>query len=345
MNKFLTLSVVAVALALNGCKSVSTSTDATAPAAAKSGFMGLTTNADLTVTTPAAFKETGKVVIGGFKVAFVESKRDSAKAGGGLLSSGFGGKSTALMMLNGIDSDTKQAITDKAYADFISTLKAEGFTVTDRKQYTSTPEYVKTKTYDSPYTTDSSMLSKYGTTTYYQPTGFEAMRIYMGEIDKVMGGIGFSHPNNAAVAYTSETGNKLLNVVYVIDFSNADASGGSFKSTSFVKVGQGLSLQAGTSKMQLIGGHAGTFSTANGSIALGQPIYSLEKFGDVVSASSNTEKTVEKLTNVASLLGGMGSNITTKFDVNADAEKYQAVALEITGKANEAIVGKMKSLK
>ena len=95
-------------------------------AEAKSGFLGMQKTDAIVATTPAAFKNANNVVIGSFLVGFATYKTDSAKAGGGLTGNGFGGKSTAKSTLNGISDATMQAITDKAYNDFVASLKAKG---------------------------------------------------------------------------------------------------------------------------------------------------------------------------------------------------------------------------
>ena len=70
------------------------------------------------IDKPAAMNASKQVVVGSFVVAFLTERRDSAKAGGGLLGSGFGGKSSARSTLAGLTDADFQAATDAATIGF-----------------------------------------------------------------------------------------------------------------------------------------------------------------------------------------------------------------------------------
>ena len=234
----------------------------------KSGFMGLSVNDTVEVTTPAAFAEKQQVVIGGFKVGFNDSKRLQNKAKGTFLSSASGGKSTGLVKLEGVSTEAMQAITDKAYSDFVNQLKLQGYTVVDRGNFTGHTSYQKTKEYDFPYKDDNSgLLSSYGTMVYYSPREIGPKQpIFLGEIEGVTGGFGFANPMNAVAAYGEETGIPVLNVTYLVDF--AGAGGHESVWSSSLAVGQLLSVDRGV--VGIGSGQGGTFSKKIGNMRLGQ---------------------------------------------------------------------------
>lgn len=336
----LLLAVVALAACVS-----STSDGVMTPETRKGGFAGLSTNANIKAATPAAFKEKQKVVIGGFKVGFNESKRMSKKAGGGLLGGGFGGKSTGLVKLEGAGGATKQEITDKVYKDFIAQLQANGYQVVARSEFTSSEYYQGTKTYDFPYVDDNSgLLSSYGAGSYYSPRAIGSKQpIFMGEIQGVTGGIGFSNPGNAAAEFGVATGISVLNVTYFVDFAGSDGHGSYWSSTSSLKVGQMLSVDQGF--VGITTGHGGTFSKNIGNLTLGQAIASDKEFATIEETSSAAEKGVGTAVNVASALLGGGTNQMKKYTYKTTPTKYKSASIDILTQANASFVEKMVSLR
>lgn len=346
--KFSSLMTTAAAvLFLAGCMGGPSASGGIAQGATqKSGFMGLKTNGAVEAVTPAAFKGAEKVVIGNFVVGFATYTTDSAKAGGGLLGNGFGGKSTAKSTLTGIDAATMQAITDAAYADFVRQLQAQGYTVAPRDGLLADARFAKSTQMDSPFNDSTGGIFGGGSkTTYVAPRALGSIRPFMGDIPGTMGGMGFSNPTVAASEYASKSGEKILSVVYLLDFSNAESYGGWHRQSSAVQVGQGLTVVPGTSKVSLIGGQSGTFSSANGSIAIGQPITSQTAFADISDATSDAAKATEIATNVIGVLGGIGSNSSRQFTFAARPGDYTAAAHDVTGQATRLLVGQMAALR
>jgi len=309
----------------------------------KGGFMGLATNDALEVDTPKAFSGTTKVVIGGFKVGFNESKRLSNKASGTFLSSGFGGKSTGLVKLEGVDPEILQEITDRAYQDFQDGLTALGYTILPRSEFLSHAGYSGTKEYDFPYVSDNSgIFSSYGIGTFHSPRAIGPKQpIFLNEIDGVTGGIGFSNPMNAVAKFGEDTGIPVLNVTYLVDFAGAGGHAG--VSYSSLTVGQLMSVDKGI--VGIGSGYMGTFSTKVGKITLGQPIGSDIPFATVSNTTSDVAVGVETATNVFSALLGGGTNQMREFVFQADPAKYQEAALDVLTKANKAFGEKMASLR
>ena len=307
------------------------------------GVFGLTTNDQVTVQTPAAFKGIQKVVVGGFKVGFNDSKRLKNEAKKTFLDSGRGGVSTGLAKLEGVTSDAMQEITNRAYDDFVKVLQANGYEVVPRSQFTNHEGYKGTKEYQFPYKEDNSgFLSSYGTATFYSPKQIGNMQpIFMGDIDGVTGGFGFANPMNAVGKFGEATGIAVVNVSLFVDF--AAAGGTSSFSGSTLKVGQLLSVDKGF--IGIGSGYGSTFSTKVGSMSLGQAIGSKSEFAKVEMTSSDTNIVIETGLNTLSALAGMGTNQAREFVVSADESKYKEGASEVLSKAAESFVLKMVSLK
>lgn len=324
------------ALALMSACAVQGTDAGTRPEEASGGLFGLSKADDLQVDTAAAFKDKKEVVIGGFHVAFLEEKKASNKAGGGLLGSGFGGKSSANMELKGVETAQFQAITETAYADFVARLKAAGYTVADRSVLANHDDFKGVSSEPSPIEEESNLLGMGVTQTVVAPASIG--KIYDG-------GFGFSNPQVGAIGFADKTGTPVIFVTYTVDFANkAGGHGGYWSNTSSLEVGQGISLPPGGG-LTFVGGQAGTFSSANGSIKLGQPVSSDETFGEVLNTNSEGYVAAEAAVNVIGLLGGVGSNQSRSFDVKADPAKYQAVASKVLADANGKLVGKMVSLR
>lgn len=344
MNKFaLTSTAILSVFLLTGCITPNSATQsAMAPDRASGGFLGLSEAEDVSVQTAEAFKGTNQVVIGSFKVGFVESKADKAKAGGGLMGNGFGGKSTAKLKIENLDAATKQQITDAAYSDFVQKLEAQGYKVVERSALVNNEAFAGAKIYDAPVQQDNSgILSDYGMTSYYAPSEFGGKTpVFPGEIIGESGGFAFANPMMGAAKFAEATGIRVLNVSYVMDFANASKHGGSFTSSSSVNVGQGLSVVPGA-VLGITGGQGGTFSTAMGSIRTGQPIYSTEEFGTIADTTTDTHKGVEMATNVIGMLGGIGTNISREYVVQADPVRYQTIATQLASNVNNTFVTTM----
>lgn len=133
-----------VALGLTAC-SVTSTNEVMKPAEQRGGFMGLSTADEIKVEREAPFKGAQKVAIASFKIGFVHGKIESRKAG-----RGYGGKSSAGIKLKGVEQGTMQAITDAAYADFVTRMKQAGYTLVDRATLKAQADFAKAKPETSP---------------------------------------------------------------------------------------------------------------------------------------------------------------------------------------------------
>lgn len=343
---FFTLGASAVLL--SGCMGGPSSTNGIVQGQTqKGGFLGLQTKDNVEVTSADAFKGVDDVVIGGFTVGFGTYKTDSRKAGGGLTGSGFGGKSTAKSELKGIDDATLQAITETAYSKFVADLKAKGYNVVDRSKLADYEAFASTNTYDAPYEdSNGGIFGKSSVTKYFVPAAFNGkMRSFMGDIPGFTGGFGFSNPYLGASKFAKETGTHVLSVVMVLDFANSDGYGGWGSTSSGVTVGQGMTLMPNYTKLNLIGGDSGTFSSANGALTLGQPITSDKAFADVAETTTAANKVTQRVVGVIGVLGGIGSNASGTYEFKARPADYKAAALDVIGQGTKELLTKASSLK
>lgn len=339
-SKLLTTLVISTMLA--SC-AVSSTDGVIKPGEQKGGIFGLMKADDVKVDNDDAFKSVSEVVIASFKVGFIDKKTDSAQARGFLGGGGLGGRSSAEMELKGTNDAIKQQVTEAAYKDFVSQLKNKGYKVLPSKEILEDKEFADTKTYDTPYLDDNDSLLVSGSVTkYFQPKELGKIKFFAGESTAATGGFAFDNPAMAATNFAEKTGKKVLHVVYVIDFSNADANNGF--GTSSINVGQGLSV-APASKLGLIGGQGGTFSSKNGSLTLGQPVFSTKSYGTIEGTSSDAYKVAETSLNLISAYMGGGTNQKRSFSIKADPVKYKAIATEILKDTNGGIVSKMAGLK
>ena len=340
-------SALAVALMLGACGGTSSSQEVMkASTNQKGGFMGLVKRSDVEVTTPAAFKGKQKIVVGGFTVGFDVVKIDSRKAGGGLMGNGFGGKSSAYSKLSGVDNETFQAVTEQTYKDFVAKLKQAGYEVVEPEVFLAHSSVKSAKTYDNPHITSSGgFVTAKQETRFFTPAVFGKNRSFMGSIPGEAGGFGFSNPMMAAVKFAEESKIPVVYVNYKIDFATSDGHGGWASMSSSLQVGQGMTMESDYTKVGIIGGQMGTFSSAVGSMALGQPLSSDKPFAEVVDITTGTDKGLQIATNVIGAIGGIGTNSKRNYEFKSNPSDFKAAAFDVAEDANEAFVGKMQELR
>lgn len=321
MKKFAYLALV---LALAGCSGISASSGAKAPEK-NTGFLG-STKSDLEIDTAKAFAGKKDVVIGAFRVGFVTYNKVSHSTGSSLLAAAHtAGRASAKSTLMGVDAATMQKITDAAYADFVSKLKANGYNVIDRSKLAALPEFKKMSTEKAPYETDENGMDL----TYFTPAGMPMKG----------SGFGFSHPMTAMAASAEKLGVPVLDVDYKLNFANGSGAGWS---VATVEVGQGISIPPG-SGVTLYGGQMGTFSNNVGSVKLGQPVYSTQAFATIEDTTTNADIALQTATNVVGHLLGSGGSAAKAFNFHADPVKYTGVSKKVLSDANAKLIGGMKA--
>lgn len=312
----------------------------------KGGFLGLQKSDNVVVTGDNAFKGVNRVVVGGFAVGFATYKTASAKAGGGLMGNGFGGKSTAKSELTGVSPATMQSLTDKAYAQFVSDLKKQGYEVVDRKVLLDYPAFASANSIDSPHEDSSGgLFGAKSKTVYYAPSSFGGIKTFMGEIAGMSGGFGKSNPSVAAMEFAEKSGGiSVVSAVYTLDFANADSYGGAWTSSSSVKVGQGVTVVPTYSKMGFISGYSSSFNNKSGQLQVGQPITSSHEFATVTDATGAADVGVQTAVNIIGTLGGIGSNSSREYTFAAREADYAKAVTEALTEASSRLTAQAKAL-
>lgn len=296
------------------------------------------------VDNAAAMNGANQVAIGSFIVAFLTDRTDRARAGGGLLGGGFGGRSTARSALEGVsDADFQQA-TDAAYADFLSQLASAGYQVGDRTALVEAFTKNRARPLDNglerDVILDRDSRAKAKVFSPVELGGVWLPREVLGHISAP----GFSG-NQAAVgismggtAHARATGQAAINAFYVVDFANAETYGGWFRNSSAVSVKAGLAVMPDVSKV---------FAYApNGrvsSVTLREPIAVGGDFGEFVDATTRGQRTAELAANVIGVLGGIGTNSTRRYAMTADPERWRAGVSEVTTAATARALGALRS--
>lgn len=333
-----TIALLVVTSMLTAC-AVQHTDSATGPEEVSGGLFGLSKADNIAVDNESAFKGKNQVYLGGFHVAFLEEKKASNKAGGGLTGSGFGGKSSANIDLKGITPEHMQAITEAAFLDFTKKMTDAGYIFADRNVLLTSDDFKSVAGEASPKREESSFFGGGVTQTIVAPAA-------LGKIYAMDSGFAFSNPMVAANNFSNKHDNiPVIFASYTVDFANkAGGHGGYFSMSSSLEVGQGISVAPGGG-VQWLGGGGGTFDNRMGSVKLGQPVGTGETFGTMTNTTSEAEVGLEAAVNVIGLLGGIGSNQSRSFEIVADPQKYATVTGKALSDANTSIVTTMQKLR
>lgn len=336
MNKLLLLPLM---LAISAC-GINSVDGVASRGENKSGAFALSKTADVKVE--GTLEDVQNVVIGSFKVGFAESSKETSKARGSLLGGAVsGGNSTGKVKLEGVSEQLKQEITNAAYADFMSKLKAKGYNIVDRSTLTASSQYQAASKKSFPYLLDESgMLSSYGQTKYYQPSAFGSEGIVL-MVDMPSASKGFAAigaPDMKMADFAQSKGTAVVSATYLVDFAVAEGRAGI--STSSMKVGQNLAITEGA--IRFVKGGTSTFNNGTPALVLGQPIESGQEFGTITDATSGGAKVAEEAANVFSMVLGGGTNRSRSFNIVADPAKYKSQTLGILAKTNTALLAETK---
>jgi hypothetical protein len=303
-------------------------------------------NEPLKINSAGAVKGTNSVVIGAFNVGFIFQSIDSGKQTGGMIGA-FGGTTRAKSVLDGVTPEVMQAIADAAYEDFRNQLSAKGFTVADNAGLFTAPDFGRVKTLAVPY--DANVrLDKHSTgkASYFKPRALPSMFILPGDITASgMSGLGASMAagtNQYAVSqYAKASGQTVIDVTYLIDFSDVKRPGAF--SFGGLQVNSGMSVTDDYSRVSL------TSPTGKvASIVVNQPI-AVE--GDFASRADTTgDKGLQTAANVAGGvaaafgLGGMRFGKSRTFTFTAK-ESYRDGAIKAASLANGRILDQIAALR
>jgi len=307
---------------------------------------------EMDASTPAAFKDVKQVVIGSFKVGFINHNKATAKSGGGIFSRDSESRVTLRSKLEGLAPEQMQAIVDDIYADFVGQLKAQGYDVQDRSVLTALPAFTAMRGAPSPYAVDGVSVVPQAQALYFAPTGQNVIE-FIGEANRAPGFAGFASIGSQIGASNASIGmqeiaekNKLtiLNVHYILNFVNAEGNGGYTQKITSVSLNQGLTVMPGSS-VSIIRGYDSTFSTNNGKLSLSKPIASDEQFGEFSETTSSLEKAAGVFSMVTGGLTGGRSSNTGEYTVSASPQAYQKIAKQLLKTSNADFAQSMSRLK
>jgi hypothetical protein len=301
----------------------------------------------LKIQSGEAIKGTQSVVVGAFNVGFIFQSVDATAATGGLIGA-FGGATSAKSELKGVTPEMMQAITDAAYADFRNQMSARGFTVADSATLFASPQFGRAKPETAPFDIKVN-LSKGSTEkiSYYKPSAFPGLIMLPG--DFLAAGFGAMGANMntgysqfALADYAKANHQSVVDVTYVIDFSNAKRPGAF--SMKGVTVTSGLSVAANSSRLTLINSEGKV-----GHLVLSELVAVEGDFATMEDATR--DKGVQSAMNVLgglAAVGGMGGlkfgkSRTYEFTVKPGA--YEAGAAKATSLASARIVEQLGVLR
>ncbi|MEJ5976114.1 hypothetical protein WG901_05685 [Novosphingobium sp. PS1R-30] len=298
------------------------------------------------VTSANAIKGTQRVTIGQFTIGFLIERKDSTKAGGGLMGSGFGGRSTVRSTLAGYTQAEMQEIVDAAYGDFVTQLTAAGFEVADRTSLEAHPAMARARGEAGPkeMTTITGRDDK-AKVLFIGASQTQPLRLLIGDVAASgFGAMGMIMSGSQAAqgfaAYVKDTDTRVVNVVYYLDFAKSEEYGGWFRNSSAVQVEGGLAMMETQSKLSIIGPNNKT-----GSLVLNEPVAIGGNFFRKTDAMGSGEKVSNALGNAIGLLGGVGTNSSKKFTFTPEPGAYSAGARQLATEANQVLVSKLATLR
>ena len=301
------------------------------------------------ISGPANAKGVGNVTIGGFNVGFIFESIDRTAASGGLMGA-FGGTTKAKSELIGVTPEMMQAVTDAAYADFVHQLNAGGYTVQPAADLFGHAALAKTKSQDVPLDINIAReKGSKGKATYYKPSALPSLLMIPGDfLGSGMSSIGMNMAAGQASAalsqYARQAGVGVVDVVYLIDFSNLKRPGAF--SFGGLQVNSGLSVTADYSRVTLIAP-----SGKQSVITVKAPVIVEGEFVEKSDASSGTDKALQSAGNVAgglaavAGLGGLGLGKTRKFAFTAKPGAYEEGAAKAASLASAMLIGRLGALR
>ena len=301
------------------------------------------------IAGPANAKGVTIVTVGAFNVGFIFESTDQTKATGGLMGA-FGGTTKAKSELIGVTPAMMQAVTDAAYADFVSQLSASGYTVQPATDLFGHAALAKTKSQDVPLDINIALeKGSKGKATYYKPLALPSLLMIPGDfMGSGMSSIGMNmaagQTSAALSTYARQAGVGVIDVVYLIDFSDQKRPGAF--SFGGIEVNSRLSVTADHSRITLIA-PTGKQSV----ITVKAPVAVEGEFIDKTDASSGADKALQSTANVAgglaavAGLGGIGFGKTRKFAFTAKSGTYEEGAAKAASLASTMLIGRLGALR
>ena len=299
------------------------------------------------VSSPRNAAGLQSLVIASFNVAFVTEKTDAAFAGSKRQFKAMG--SVVKSKLVGVDDAEFQAVTDAAYADFVTKLTAVGFTVVDRAAFVADKNMAKVRYVASgmqgtvQFGKDAKAKAR-----FYAPTAFGLTGLFDGELSSgqpqglggMMAAFSAMGPQQAKMMYVYMNKQPIVNVTYVVDYADADRYGGTFAYQASVKTRASLAVVETLSKVDTFNAKAGMTS-----LVLAEPVGVGGDFGTLADTTSTGTKVENAIGSLIGGLGGTGSNSYSSLTFTADRARYAAGATEATTTANARLIERLATLR
>lgn len=301
------------------------------------------------ISGPANAKGVTNVTIGAFNVGFIFESIDRTAASGGLMGA-FGGTTKAKSELVGVTPEMMQAITDAAYADFVAQLTAGGYTLQPAADLFGHTTLAKAKSQEVPLDINIALeKGSKGKATYFKPSALPSLLMIPGDfMGSGMSSMGINmsagQANMALNNYARETGVGVIDVVYLIDFSQQKRPGAF--SFGGLQVNSALSVSADYSRMTLIAP-----SGKQAVITVKAPVAVEGEFIEKSDASSGTDKALQSGANVAGGVaavmgfGGLRFGKTRKFAFTAKPGNYEEGAAKVANLASAMLLGRLGALR
>ena len=301
------------------------------------------------IAGPANAKGVTTVTVGAFNIGFIFESTDQTAASGGLMGA-FGGTTKAKSELVGVTPEMMQAVTDAAYADFVSQLTASGYSVQVPTDMFGHAALAKTKSQDMPLDINIALeKGSKGKATYYKPSALPSLLMIPGDfVGSGMSSIGMNMAAGQAVgalnAYAKQAGVGVIDVVYLIDFSQQKRPGAF--SFGGLEVNSALSVSADYSRITLIAP-----SGKQSVITVKAPVAVEGEFVEKSDATSGTDKAMQSAGNVVGGLaavagfGGLRFGKTRKFAFTAKPGNYEEGAAKAASLASAMLIGRLAPLR
>lgn len=302
-------------------------------------------SAPLKIADKGAVKGATQIAVAAFNVGFIFESVDATAATGGLIGA-FGGATKAKSALVGVTPAMMQTIADAAYADFVAQLQAQGVAVAAPAQVFAAAEMAKLKPVAGP--TDINIALEKGSkgkAQFFKPAILPTQVILPGDfagsgMSSLGLQIGGAQSAMAVAQYARASGIPVVDVVYLIDFSEQKRPGAF--SFAGIRVNANLSVAADYSKMTVYGANGKT-----NAVTFNQPVSVEGDFIEKDDASSGTAKTTQAAANVAGGLAavmglpGMRFGKTRKFEFKARPGNYEEGAAKAASLANAMLVAQI----
>lgn len=292
------------------------------------GKMGGTFGKNVTEILPA-YK---RVAVAGFRVAFVtkDSATAQVRASSFLGRDTSGARMTVNAALEGVDATTLQAVTDKAYADFIGQLKLAGREVVPQeelKEFLSgvqaTPSSV-----DNPFTKEVNAQ----TVKLFAPTGMPLWFIHMESGWSDRGGFDLGNWRRLG-EYSKKYNAIVVTPLIVVNFVSMRSSGnqsGLVSNTAEADAIPGMTVKTFLSLYNS--------PTDEGAVQMTQGVRSELVFGTMKEVASEDNHAVKGIFDVLGKAAGLanagGANRATSNRVmQANNAEYRVAALDALGRA------------